>query len=599
MNRTGWQCTQRQTCSGRTPFPYPPGGSGSNDPQSLPPHPRIPRIPRTPRIQQTSQRQVLIWLWLIPMFLASLASTSYAAEFDYRTYGAAEARKVSREPKRWVTTDHSKHAALNQQFSSPEEVTKACLGCHNEAALQVHQTIHWTWIDPADSNQTMGKNGLTLNNFCIAIHSNEPRCTSCHAGYGWKDASFDFSSQEKVDCLVCHDTTGTYKKFPTMAGYPVSAATPFGKETFLPPDYRTIAANVGRPSRTNCGTCHFYGGGGDGVKHGDLDSSMLKPSRDLDVHMNAEGANFSCQRCHSTEAHFIAGRTYKKPAYTNRASLIEDDLVKRISCESCHTDKPHKTGHKANDHTDRVACQTCHIPAYARVLPTKLEWDWSEAGKLKDGKPYKIQGDYGRPSYDSQKGVFVWGTNVEPEYHWYNGRMDYVLATDTIDPTQVVRLNRVLGERADPDARIAPFRVHRGKQPYDSVNNTMAIPHLFGKDDTAYWTNFNWGKALTTGMQAAGIPYSGEYGFVSTEYHYPITHMVAPKAKALRCSACHSREGRLASLAGFYMPGRDRDDTLDTVGWLTALAALAGVTGHGLLRMVSRRKHEQEEHHDR
>ncbi len=55
----------------------------------------------------------------------------------------------------------------------------------------------------------MGKNGLTLNNFCISIHSNEPRCASCHVGYGWKDASFDFSSEEKVDCLVCHDRTGT------------------------------------------------------------------------------------------------------------------------------------------------------------------------------------------------------------------------------------------------------------------------------------------------------------------------------------------------------------------------------------------------------
>ena len=24
-----------------------------------------------------------------------------------------------------------------------------------------------------------------------------------------------------MDCLICHDQTGTYKKFPTKAGYPV------------------------------------------------------------------------------------------------------------------------------------------------------------------------------------------------------------------------------------------------------------------------------------------------------------------------------------------------------------------------------------------
>ena len=519
-------------------------------------------------------------------------SSSQAAQYDYRTYGAAEARKVVQQPKRWITADHSKHQALQRDFASPEEVTAACLTCHNEAAMQVHKTIHWMWIDPADTERKMGKNGLTLNNFCISVHSNQPRCTSCHAGYGWKDASFDFSSAERVDCLVCHDSTGTYKKFPTMAGYPVKEPTPFGKETFVPPDYRVVAASVARPARDNCGNCHFYGGGGDGVKHGDLDSSMLKPSRDLDVHMNAEGANFTCQRCHTTEAHFIAGRSYKKPAYTERTSLIENDLVKRISCESCHTDKPHKAGHKANDHTDRVACQTCHIPAYARVLPTKISWDWSQAGRMKEGKPYKIMGAYDRPVYDSMKGAFVWATNVEPEYMWYNGRMDYVLATDSINPTQVVKVNRVLGDRSDPNARIFPIRVHRGKQPYDKVHNTLAIPHLFGKDDTAYWKNFDWNKAIATGMASVGIPYSGEYGFVSTEYHYPVTHMVAPKEKSLHCGDCHAREGRLATLEGFYMPGRDHNGMLDKIGWIGTLAALIGVLGHGLLRTLSRGKQE-------
>jgi cytochrome c peroxidase len=54
----------------------------------------------------------------------------------------------------------------------------------------------------------------------MSIISNEARCTSCHAGYGWKDATFDFTDMTKIDCLVCHDTTGTYKKIPTAAGMP-------------------------------------------------------------------------------------------------------------------------------------------------------------------------------------------------------------------------------------------------------------------------------------------------------------------------------------------------------------------------------------------
>ena len=39
-----------------------------------------------------------------------------------------------------------------------------------------------------------------------------------------KDATFDFSDPGNVDCLVCHDTTGTYKKLPAAAGHPASRA---------------------------------------------------------------------------------------------------------------------------------------------------------------------------------------------------------------------------------------------------------------------------------------------------------------------------------------------------------------------------------------
>jgi octaheme c-type cytochrome (tetrathionate reductase family) len=529
----------------------------------------------------------LLWVRLMPM--ACLFSVAFAP-WGIR---AEETRKASPQPARWVTADHGKHPILQQDFKSPEDVTRACLSCHNQAAHQVHQTIHWTWKDPADKTAKMGKGGLTLNNFCISTHSNEPRCTSCHAGYGWKDGSFDFSSEEKVDCLVCHDTTGTYKKFPTKAGYPVTEPTSFGKKTFMPPDYRAITASVGRPKRENCGVCHFYGGGGDAVKHGGLDSSLISPGRDLDVHMNVEGSNFACQRCHTTEAHFIAGRTYKQPAFTERKSLIDDDLIKRISCESCHTDRPHRTGHKANDHTDKVACQSCHIPSFARQVPTKMYWDWSEAGKKKNGKPYTEIGENGKPTYDTKKGRFVWQKDVIPEYFWYNGRMDYLMLTDTIDPKEVVQVNRVLGDKDDPASRITPFKVHRGKQPYDKGHNTMAAPHLFGKDKQAYWGNYDWDKALAVGMKAAGLEYSGEHGFVETEYHYPVTHMVAPAENSLKCVDCHARNGRLAALGGFYMPGRDRQPLVDAIGWLAAAAALFGVTGHGLLRLLSRKAKSQ------
>ena len=170
--------------------------------------------------------------------------------------GRQMARTKVDEKTHWNTTDHSKHKSLQKEFTSAPEVTKACLGCHTEAALQFHKTIHWTWMDPNTLDTSrLGKAGLSINNFCINILSNEPRCTSCHAGYGWKDTSFDFSDQSKVDCLVCHEQTGTYKKYPTKAGYPVDEPTEFPEnhKMFLPPDYAKVAQSVALPKRQNCG----------------------------------------------------------------------------------------------------------------------------------------------------------------------------------------------------------------------------------------------------------------------------------------------------------------------------------------------------------
>jgi len=74
---------------------------------------------------------------------------------------------------------------------------------------------------------------------------------------------------------VCHDTTGTYEKFPSAAGHPVyEEPIEFGGEIWEAPDLAYIAQYVGPTSRDNCGSCHFTGGGGDAVKHGDLDSTF-------------------------------------------------------------------------------------------------------------------------------------------------------------------------------------------------------------------------------------------------------------------------------------------------------------------------------------
>ncbi len=62
------------------------------------------------------------------------------------------------------TADHSRFPELDRQFASGPEVTKACLKCHNLAALQLHDTIHWTWDGRKTDRKDEGK-AKTLNNF--------------------------------------------------------------------------------------------------------------------------------------------------------------------------------------------------------------------------------------------------------------------------------------------------------------------------------------------------------------------------------------------------------------------------------------------------
>lgn len=492
------------------------------------------------------------------------------------------------------TADHSKFEALKQTFQTGPEVTQACLTCHTEAAQQLHKTEHWQWqITHPDTGQMLGKKTI-INSFCGSITSNYARCTSCHIGYGWKDDSFDFTSETHVDCLVCHDTTGTYKKFPTDAGHPAYQDKPFppnSKKIWKAPDLSYVAQNVGKTSRQTCGVCHFYGGGGDGVKHGDLDSSMRKPDKKLDVHMGVDGLNFSCATCHMGPAHDIQGSRYTTVAKdTHGIDIPGHDDHSRATCESCHGSTPHDRtiNNKINEHSDKVACTTCHIPRFARGgVPSKIWWDWSTAGKMdENGKQINRKNDQGYVEYVTKKGSFIWDENIIPEYAWYSGNIRFRQLDEKINPDQVVAINEFTGSYDDPNARIWPFKVMYGKQPYDKGNNTLVITHLFGKDKEAYWKSFSWQTAIQAGMDAAGAPFSGEYGFIDTTMHWPLAHMIAPKEEALSCEACHSRNGRLQHLTGFYMPGRDYQPWLDFIGWLIVLATLVGVLLHGLGRIV-------------
>ena len=464
-------------------------------------------------------------------------STSAGHRFPYWTLGLVgillliivpvlyflpRANNPSTNPEDYLPTKpvHADHTDIvNGEFETGQEVTRACLECHEDAAANFMKTTHWTWESKSfdvpwrDEDVTIGKINQ-INNFCIGTQGNENKCMSCHAGYGWEEGkAAQQDNPENVDCLACHADTGLYGK--GLFGNPAEGV-----------DLLAAAQSVRAPTRENCGKCHFDGGGGNGVKHGDLDESLYFPRQNEDVHMGGE-LDMQCTDCHWTENHQILGRMI--------ADNYTIDPKEQVSCEQCHIDQKHND-ERINTHLSSVACQTCHIPALATEEPTKVYWDWSQAGQ--EGR----EDDH--YTYLKIKGEFIYEKNFTPTYLWFNGNNEYrYILGDKINPNEVTYINKPAGNINDPNAKIFPFKVHIARQPYDSMNNYLLQPVTSGKD--GFWTTFDWNSAFKLAEPITGLAYSGQYDFAETYMYWATTHMVQPTSNALQCESCHGDNGRL------------------------------------------------------
>lgn len=135
--------------------------------------------------------------------------------------------------------------------------------------------------------------------------------------------------------------------------------------------------------------------------------------------------------------------------------------------------------------------------------------------------------------------------------------------------------------------------MHRGKQIYDMVNNTLVQPKLWDKEKgkNAFWLDFDWDASVKEGMAYLEIPYSGEYGFVETEMYWPLNHMVSPASQSLKCIDCHTRNNsRLANLDDFYLPGRDNNWQIEASGIALIVLSIIGVIIHTFFRIIFRRR---------
>jgi hypothetical protein len=503
-------------------------------------------------------------------------------------------------------------------FASGYAVTAACLKCHEPVAEKFMTTPHWKWAGPTPdlvsivdlvtpvNPGTIGKANV-INNFCVGVPSNEKRCDQCHAGYGGDpdpakpqksarayvgggDSSIPL--ENRVDCLVCHVDATKYSKNPKDFGRPNPTV-----------DLAAAVKEIIKPTRANCGACHFFAGGGDNVKL--MGSALKNPSESTDVHM---GRGMTCADCHAMAGHDFAGGGVHVPAHTAR-----------VACADCHGATPH-TGKTAfvgailDWHTDAIGCPTCHIPTFSKTQFAKMDWDWSTAGDNKtcagtpgtctNGVVTTKVNDQGQPdpasassitSYDYIKGNFVWKRNVVPAYRWSNGKSTHARLSDrgdltalglTTDDASRISLGEPVGDATN--GKIMPFKLMRGRQAVyiDGANGFVINPNVFGPG--SFWgvvqaTGYDfstykfdaetaagqpsvdklWGKVLAVGAVAAGqapagttafAKYSGSgpgYAWRYTKLYMDMNHEVAPKTQALGsnsaggCADCHSARPKI------------------------------------------------------
>jgi hypothetical protein len=416
--------------------------------------------------------------------------------------------------------------------------TSTCLTCHLEEAKQVFSSSHYQWLGktPYMTNgpDVQGKLDLGVNSYCINIKGNWNGCGSCHVGLGAKPETIETLAQlENIDCLICHQKEYKRKKID-------GAFVP--DEDNMSISILKAAQTVHLPTRATCVNCHAMGGGGDNFKRGDMALAHASTQdTTFDVHMAITGGDLTCQACHTTELHRMAGRG---------SDLRPTDLDVEMDCNSCHDN-----GHPATRHNDttidrhmaRVACQSCHIPTYAKNAndtvadeTTEMHRDWLQPHLTASGAIHPTPTMAG---------------NQMPEYAWWNGTSSSYLLFDQaiVNPqTGKIPTSRPEGSSSDLNAKLYPFKYKTARQPLATAEN-----QLIALDTSVYFTTGDPVAATRSGLGNMGYSEDSAYQWIETDTMQLITHEVPPAAQALSCNDCHENTARmdLVNSLGYGLKG--------------------------------------------
>jgi hypothetical protein len=324
------------------------------------------------------------------------------------------------------------------------------------------QPLQWQGqaIYTVNGPDVQGKLNTALNSYCISILGNWNACGSCHVGLGAKpEATATPSQLQNIDCLICHQKDYKRKK----------------------------VSGVFVPDTANMALVH-----------------AAITDRNFDVHMSSTGANLTCQQCHTTQNHRIAGRG---------SDLRQTDLDVKVSFStaSCHTTKTTSTGHATADvnrHVNRVACQTCHIKTYARKAADTTATESTE-----------VYRDWTTPEWSTAlsrwEPLITRGSDLKPDYTFWNGTSWNYSLNETVrfeSATGTYPTSRPEGGISDTGSMLYPFKYKKALQPLaDSLGVLVAL------DTAVYFSTGNYDNAVKAGLANMGHPGTTLYSNVDTD----------------------------------------------------------------------------------
>jgi hypothetical protein len=154
--------------------------------------------------------------------------------------------------------------------------------------------------------------------------------------------------------------------------------------------------------------------------------------------------------------------------------------------------------------------------------------------------------DWSKIHYDEEKGKYVYGQvleyDVEPVYAWFNGSSFAQLPGVPVQRNAEGKITMILpqGDRDDPTAKIAPFKLHRGILPVLTEQQWLAPVateelYAHGEPD----------RAVRDATRSLYGLEDVDFTWEETIRYMGIYHAIPPAEDALQCDACHSEGGRM------------------------------------------------------